>query len=41
MNDQTPKTEQPNGNKLDADIRACGDKVRDLKAKKAEKVVLQ
>jgi len=29
-----------NVDKLDAAIKACGDKVRDLKAKKADKVLL-
>lgn len=37
-NDEKPKTEQLDVNKLDGDIKTCGDKVRDLKAKKADKV---
>lgn len=38
-NDEKPKTEQLDINKLDGDIKTCGDKVRDLKTKKADKVI--
>ena len=34
------KDSKLNANVLDADIKACGDNVRELKAKKADKVLL-